>query len=43
MTYFIYITLPLIMGAALIAAWLRVLPYLAIIGLLIFIATWLFG
>lgn len=43
MTYFIYITLPLIMGAALIAAWLRVLPYVAVTAFLIFVATWLFG
>lgn len=43
MTYFLYISLPILMGIALVASWLRVMPYLAVIGLIIFIATWMFG
>ena len=43
MTYFLYISLPIIMGIALVASWLRIMPYLAVIGLIIFITTWMFG
>jgi len=43
MTYFLYVTLPLLIGVAVVASWMRVLPYLAVAGLIIFIATWMFG
>lgn len=43
MTYFLIVTLPLIMGAALIGAWLSILPFVLVAAALIFSATWLFG
>jgi len=43
MTYFIFITLPILMVIALVGTWLSILPFLlAFIGI-IYAATWLFG
>jgi hypothetical protein len=43
MTYFFLVTVPLLMGAALIGAWLRISPFLIAIIVLLLGTTWLFG
>lgn len=43
MTYFIFITLPLIMLIALVGMWLSILPFLIVIIGILYAATWLFG
>jgi hypothetical protein len=43
MTYFFFVTLPLLMAIGLVGLWLRVLPIIAAAAFLIFATTWLFG
>lgn len=43
MTYFFIVTVPLLMGAALIGAWLRISPFLIAVIVLLLGTTWLFG
>lgn len=43
MTYFIMLIVPYLFGAALIAMGLRVSPYLVTIGLILILASWIFG
>ncbi|MFZ2587027.1 MAG: hypothetical protein WAZ18_02715 [Alphaproteobacteria bacterium] len=43
MTYFLLISLPLMMGAALIGAWFKISPYILAVILILLGATWLFG
>jgi hypothetical protein len=43
MTYFVYITLPLLMLVALVGTWLSILPFVAVLVAIIYAATWLFG
>lgn len=43
MTYFVFISLPLLVIAAMVGAWLNILPYLVVIILIIYSATWFFG
>jgi hypothetical protein len=43
MTYFVIVTVPLLLGAALIGAWLRISPFLIAIIVLLLGTTWLFG
>lgn len=42
MTYFIFISLPILLMAALVGAWLNILPYIVVFVLIIYSATWLF-
>lgn len=43
MTYFFLISLPLMMGAALIGAWFKISPYILAVIIILIGATWLFG
>lgn len=43
MTYFVIVTVPLMLGAALIGAWLRISPFIIAIIVLLLGTTWLFG
>lgn len=43
MTYFLLVTLPLMMGAALIGAWLKISPYIVAVIIILLGATYLFG
>lgn len=43
MTYFLFISLPLLIMVAMVGVWLNILPYLAFVILIIFSATWMFG
>jgi hypothetical protein len=43
MTYFMLISLPLMMGAALFGAWFKISPYILAVVLILWGATWLFG
>jgi hypothetical protein len=43
MTYFVIVTLPLMLGAALIGTWLRISPFIIAIIVLLLGTTWLFG
>lgn len=43
MTYFVIVTVPLLLGAALVGAWLRISPFIIAIIVLLLGTTWLFG
>lgn len=43
MTYFFFVSLPLLMGIGLVGLWLRMLPLVVGAGVLILATTWLFG
>lgn len=43
MTYFLLISFPILLMAALVGAWLNILPYIIVIIAIIYSATWLFG
>ena len=43
MTYFVIVTVPLLLGAALVGAWLRISPFLIAVIVLLLGTTWLFG
>jgi|GEM_PF-5442430 len=43
MTYFILITLPILMLIGLVGMWLSILPFLIVVIGIIYAASWLFG
>jgi hypothetical protein len=43
MTYFFFVSLPLLMGIGLVGLWLRMMPVVVAVAFPIFFTTWLFG